>query len=147
MWQIWLIAAGIFFVAEIITIGFLIFWLGIGALLAMIVSFFTSNILYQAYIFLISSTLLIIFTKPLVKKFKSAPNMKTNAFSVIDKIGIVTKEIGLEGKAGQVKLGSDIWTAVSATDELIEKGTEVIVEKIDGVKVIVRPTKVSSVIK
>ncbi len=73
--------------------------------------------------------------------------MKTNAFSVIDKIGIVTKEIGLEGKAGQVKLGSDIWTAVSATDELIEKGTEVIVEKIDGVKVIVRPTKVSSVIK
>ena len=35
MWVFWLIAAGIFFIIEMATIGFLVFWLGIGALLAM----------------------------------------------------------------------------------------------------------------
>ena len=36
MWQIWLIASGIFFICEIITVGFLVFWLGVGALIAII---------------------------------------------------------------------------------------------------------------
>ena len=76
MWQIWLIAAGIFFVAEIITIGFLIFWLGIGALLAMIVSFFTSNIIIQTAVFVISSTILIFTTKPLVNKITKIFTMR-----------------------------------------------------------------------
>ena len=47
MWQIWLIIAGLFFVAEMITVGFLVFWLGVGALFAMVVSFFTSNLIAQ----------------------------------------------------------------------------------------------------
>ena len=39
MWQFWLIASGIFFIVEIITVGFLVFWLGIAALITMCVSF------------------------------------------------------------------------------------------------------------
>ena len=31
MWMFWLIATGIFFVIEIFTVGFLIFWLGIAS--------------------------------------------------------------------------------------------------------------------
>ena len=58
MWQVWLIIAGLFFVGEIATVGFLIFWFGIGALIAMIVSFFTSNIIIQTTIFVISSTII-----------------------------------------------------------------------------------------
>ena len=55
MWQIWLIASGIFFICEIITVGFLVFWLGVGALIAMLVSFFTSNIIIQMSVFVVSS--------------------------------------------------------------------------------------------
>lgn len=47
MWIFWLIAAGIFFIGEMITVGFLIFWLGIGAVAAMCVSFVTSNIVIR----------------------------------------------------------------------------------------------------
>ena len=68
MWQFWLIAAGIFFVGEIITVGFLIFWLGIAALITMVVSFFTSNLIIQTAVFVISSAILIFATKPLVNK-------------------------------------------------------------------------------
>ena len=44
MWYIWLIAAGVFFVVEIMTVGFMVFWLGVAALLACIVSLFTENL-------------------------------------------------------------------------------------------------------
>lgn len=67
MWQFWLIMAGLFFIGEILTVGFLVFWFGIGALFAMITSFFTTNIIIQTIVFLISSTILLFATKPFVK--------------------------------------------------------------------------------
>ena len=69
MWQFWLIAAGVFFVSEMLTVGFLIFWLGVGSLLAMIVSLFTDNLIIQTAVFVVSSVLLIFLTKPFVEKF------------------------------------------------------------------------------
>ena len=94
MWYIWLIAAGIFFIVEIITVGFLVFWLGVSALLAMVVSLFTDNLFIQTLVFVISSCILIPLTKPLVNKFISKDDdVKTNAFSLINKVGIVTMDI------------------------------------------------------
>ena len=69
MWHYWLIVAGIFFVIEIFTAGFLVFWLGIAALIAMIVSFFIPNLTVQMVVFIISSIILLLATKPLIKKF------------------------------------------------------------------------------
>ncbi len=71
MWLIWLIAAGIFFIGEIATIGFLLFWLGIASLLAMVASFFVSNVLIQIAVFVFSSVGLIFATKPLIGKYVS----------------------------------------------------------------------------
>lgn len=47
MWQFWVVLSGIFFIIEMATVGFLVFWFGIGALIAMVFSFFTSNIAIQ----------------------------------------------------------------------------------------------------
>ena len=55
MWQFWLIAAGILFIIEIMTVGFLVFWFAIGALITMIFSIFISNIFAQTVVFIISS--------------------------------------------------------------------------------------------
>ena len=94
MWYIWLIIAGIFLILEIITVGFLVFWLAIGALFAMVVSLFTSNIVIQTAVFVISSIALIFFTKPLVKKItKSDESVVTNAYSVVGKKAIVIQDI------------------------------------------------------
>ena len=62
MWPFWLIASAVFFVAEIFTTGFLIFWFGIGALAALLVSFFTANLFIQSIVFIAVSTILLIFT-------------------------------------------------------------------------------------
>ena len=138
MWYIWLIAAGIFFIVEIATIGFLIFWLGIGALLAMIASFFTDSLLIQTAIFVVSSSLLIPLTKPLVNKYlDDGKSVLTNAYGLIGKTGVVIVDINTIEATGQVKVEGEVWSAKS--DSNIEKGTEVEILKIDGVKLVVKP--------
>ena len=144
MWQYWLIAAGIFFIIEIITTGFLAFWLGIGAIIAMCVSFFINNLIVQTVIFIISSVILILATKPLIKKFlknNTSAEAKTNAFSIIGKKAIVIKNIDKIDGSGQIKVDGEVWSAEGEDDTVIEKGTEVEILKIDGVRAIVTPIK------
>ena len=144
MWQFWLIAAGIFLIGEIFTVGFLIFWLGIAAILAMIVSLFVDNILVQTAVFVIASALLLLFTKPFVDKYinKDKKTVATNAFSLIGKKGVVIKEInGSTSSFGQVKVAEEIWSAISEDGSSIPENAEIEVVKIDGVKLIVKPAK------
>ncbi|MGN1269468.1 MAG: NfeD family protein [Clostridia bacterium] len=138
MWYIWLILAGIFFVAEIATVGFLIFWLGLGSLCAMITSFFTDNLIIQTAVFVITSTLFIFLTRPLVKKItQKDKTVVTNAYSIIGKKAVVIKEINPTLGVGQIKIDGQVWSAKPETEETIEEGTEVIIQKIDGVKAVV----------
>ena len=138
MWQFWLIVAGLFFVGEIFTLGFLIFWFGIGALFAMLVSFFTTNIIIQTTVFIITSTIFILATKPLVKKFVDVKKTNTNVFSIIGKKALVTKDIDPIHSSGQIKLNGEVWSAETENDEIIKEGSEVEVLKINGVKAIVK---------
>ena len=140
MWPIWLVLAGIFFIVEIATTGFLVFWLGIGSLFAMITSFFTENLIIQMVVFITTSTLLIIFTKPVVKKFliKDEDTVVTNVYSIIGKKAIVIQDIDNLKSTGQVKIGGEIWSAQSESNDIISKDTEVEIVKIDGVKLIVK---------
>ena len=139
MWQIWLIIAGLFFIGEIATVGFLIFWFGVGALIAMIVSLFTSNIIIQTTIYVISSKILIFATKPFVKKFADVKKTNTNVYSIIGKKALVIKTIDPIHSVGQIKLNGEVWTAESENNEIIEEGLEVEVSEIKGVKAIVKP--------
>lgn len=138
MWQFWLIVAGLFFVGEIFTLGFLIFWFGIGALFAMIVSFFTTNIIIQTTVFLITSTIFILATNPLVKKFVDVKKTNTNVFSIIGKKALVIKDIDPIHSSGQIKLNGEVWSAETENNEIIKEGSEVEVLKINGVKAIVK---------
>ena len=131
MWQYWLIASGAFFIGEIITVGFLLFWFGVASLITMVVSFFTTN-------FLISSVILILATKPFAKKFLNNENIVTNVNSLIGKKAIVIQDIDNLKSTGQVKIGGEIWSAQSESNDIISKDTEVEIVKIDGVKLIVK---------
>lgn len=140
MWYIWLIAAGVFFIFEISTTGFLIFWLGIGALLAMIVSFFTSNLIIQSVVFLVCSTILIFFTKPFIKNFVDKEDkFKTNYDAIINKTGVVTVEIDKIESTGQIKVLGQLWSASTDGNIKIPVGTKVEVLSVSGVKAIVTP--------
>lgn len=144
MWQFWLIVSGICFVLEMATVGFLVFWFGIGALFALITSLITDNIIIQTTVFILSSTFLLFLTKPFVKKLTNKDKIQTNAYSIIGKTGIVTREINSKKGIGQIKVESEIWSAKTEVDNdiIIPEGTEVEIIELDGVKAVVKPAVV-----
>lgn len=133
MWKFWLIVAGLSFVIESFTVGFLVFWFGIGALIALVSSFFIENIIIQSAIFVVTSSILIVLTKPLVKKFiKNTKTVPTNVYSLIDKEGIVLEEIDNIQGTGKVKVKGELWSATADTN--ISKNSKIKVVSVNGVK-------------
>lgn len=143
MWQFWLLVAGLCFVVESFTVGFFVFWFGVGAIIALFSSLFIKNLFIQAIIFIVSSSLLLILTKPLVKKFVKTPETKlTNVYSLIGKEGIVLEDIDNINSTGKVKVKGELWSAIS--DCNIEKDSKIRVTSINGVKLKVEKLSNSS---
>ena len=65
--------------------------------------------------------------------------IKTNVDAVIGKTGIVTKTIDSINSKGQVKVDGETWSATGENGIDIEKGTQIIVKEIKGVKAVVAP--------
>ena len=70
--------------------------------------------------------------------------IKTNAYSIIGKTGLVTIEINSKKGIGQVKIGSETWSAKGISDEIIPVGSEVEIAEISGVKVVVKPLLITA---
>ncbi len=135
---IWLIVAIGFAIAELMTTSLTLIWFSIGALILMVMSMFIENIIVQILLFaVISITLLVIFTKYFVDKDKTF-KYNTNLQGIKQKTGIVKQEIQPH-KTGIVNLSGEDWTAISENNERIEVGVIVKVDRIEGVKLVVKP--------
>ena len=139
MWLFWLVLSLVLLIVEIITVSFLAFFPAIGAFLAYIATLFNVGLTGQIVIFAVSTSLLIIFMKPLMNKFINTKGVKTNANSVVSKTGVVTETIDTLNNKGTVKVDGELWSAISEKDdEIIQVGEKIIVTKLKGVKVIVK---------
>ena len=135
MWLVWLVIAGVLFVGEILTAGFLLLWFAIAAIVAMLVSFLTTNLFIQILVFVIVSVLLLIFTRPLLSKYAKSDNTVTNSSAIIGKTALVTEEISLLNSTGQINVDGEIWSAKTMDPNLtFPKGSKVEIIGIDGVK-------------
>lgn len=139
MWLFWLVLSLVLLIVEIITVSFLAFFPAIGAFLAYIATLFNVELTGQIVIFAVSTSLLIIFMKPLMRKFINTRDVRTNANSVVSKTGVVTETIDTLNNKGTVKVDGELWSAISENDdEIIQVGEKIIVTKLKGVKVIVK---------
>lgn len=139
MWEVWLIIAIIFAIAEICYNGFFLLWFSIGALVALISSLLLHNLLLESIIFLIVSfVLLLTLTKYFTQKFSGKKTVATNTDKLIGSHGIVIKSIGQNNlESGLVKLDGEVWSAVSDSNNSIAEGSFVEVKAIKGVRLIV----------
>ncbi len=133
----WLVAAVVLGIIEAFTPGLVSIWLMFGALAAWLCAILDLPFIVQLIVFLVVSYLLLITTRPIVKKWFTPVIEKTNADRLIGQIGIVTEKInGFEG-TGQVKVSGQIWSARSQDNVEIEPGNKVRITAISGVKLIV----------
>jgi len=136
---VWLIVAVAFGIAELMTTSLTLVWFSIGALILMVLSTFIESVIIQIALFAaISITLLVIFTKYFVDKDKTF-KYNTNLQGIEQKTGVVKVEI-LPYTTGIVTLTGEDWTAISENNEKIEVGQLVKVIRIEGVKLVVKPT-------
>lgn len=135
---IWAAAIVVFGILEAVTAQLVSIWFVFGAIAALIASFFNVPFAVQVVIFVAVTVLALVITRPLVKKFINPKKVKTNADKVVGQTGIVVQDINNVEATGQVKVDGQIWTARSTGNNVIASGNEVIIEKIDGVKLIVK---------
>lgn len=132
---VWLGVLLLFTLIEVSTLNLITIWYAFSALVTLVISFFTHNLYIEMAIFVLLGTLLLITTRPILKKYFDGRKVKTNIDRVIGMEGIVLEEI-LPPKYGVVKVEGKEWTAFS--DEKIKKDTIISVLEIDGVKLKVK---------
>lgn len=138
---IWLIVLVVCLVIEISTLGLASIWFAGGALLAMIIALIDGPLWLQILVFLVTSIVLLIFTRPVATKYFNKNRTKTNVDSVVGKQAIVTEKIDNLQGMGRIVTGGMEWTARSLDESVIEEGCVVTIEKIEGVKAIVKIRK------
>ena len=136
----WLVAAAVFVVIEIMTMGLTTIWFAGGALVGAVMAAVSLPLWSQIIAFAVISVVLLILTRPWALKYVNSRTIKTNADSLIGQTGLVTQDIDNLNAKGQVKVRGQIWTARSISDDLkLHEGQKVSIESISGVKVIVKP--------
>lgn len=133
--EFWIITIIILIAMEIVSVNLTSIWFVISGLVALFLSFFVDNFVLQFAVFVILGIILLITTKPLLKKFVKVDSVKTNLDRVVGMKGIVTSKI-LPLNIGEVKVDGKRWSAIS--DEEIAEEETIEVLKIDGVKLIVK---------
>jgi len=135
MWIVSLIA---FIVVEAVTAQLVTIWFAAGSLCALIAEVFGAPLWLQLTIFVVVSAVALAATRPLVRKMKNKPSVPTNADSIIGKKALVTEEIDNLAAKGRAEVNGMSWSARSEDNNIVPAGTEVIIQKIEGVKLIVK---------
>ena len=129
-----------FLILEGCTIAMVSLWFAIGAGAALVLSLLGAAFWLQALAFLAVSGVLLALLRPMLRKY--VKTTKTNVDSIPGSCGLVTEDIDNVAYQGQVKLGAMTWTARSTSGAPISAGTQVRVDRVEGVKVFVSPVQV-----
>ena len=136
---IWLIIMAVMIVVEISAPGLVSIWFAAGALAAYVSALLGASTAIQVMAFVLVSVVLLLLTRPLAKKFINERAAKTNKDTIPGRTAIVTEEVNNLAATGRVTIDGLPWTArAAAEEEIIPVGEEVVVEKIEGVKCIVK---------
>lgn len=135
----WLGGIIVLLIIEALTLGLTTIWFAGGALAAFIACVAGADLAVQIVLFVVVSLGLLFFTRPFAKRYINRGTEKTNVEGVIGREARVTEQIDNRMETGEAVLAGQYWSARAAgADEVIGKGERVIVEAVEGVKLIVR---------
>jgi membrane protein implicated in regulation of membrane protease activity len=138
-WVLWLIAAVVFGVGEIATLGFFLAPFAGGALVAAVVAGVGGGAAISLIAFLIVSFALLGALRPLARSHRRMPpQLRTGTAALVGRSGMVIERIANRDDTGCVKLEGETWTARAYDeDEVIEPGKRVQVVEIRGATALV----------
>ena len=139
---LWLVLLVVLVIIELVTMGLTTIWFAGGALAAALISIPRTPLVLQIIVFLIVSTLLLYFTRPIAVKYFNKDRIRTNTESLIGRQAIVISEISNIEGVGQVNTGGMEWSARSSYNNIVlPVGAVVTILGIDGDQLIVEERK------
>lgn len=150
---LWLGAIVLFGVAEMVTESMVSIWFVAGSLAALVTCMSGWSLgglppeATQVLVFAVVSALALAVTRPLVRRFMTRPHIPTNSDRLLGMVAKVTEAVDNDRASGAVYVDGKTWTARSVDGEPIPAGTQVKVQKIEGVKLLVQYSKKVEVTK
>ncbi len=144
LWIVWLVLGIALIVAEIFTLGFVLFWFGVGAIAAMVMSLFGFGLGWQFVTFAVVSTFLTILSRTIFVSYlpQSGGGIKTGVDALPGQIGTVSSASQGALKEGAVRVYGSVWTAFPIDDEdILTEGEKVEVVEVRGSSIYVRPVR------
>jgi membrane protein implicated in regulation of membrane protease activity len=138
-WLLWLIAAVVFGVGEVATLGFFLAPFAGGALIAAIVTGLGAGTAAGWAVFLVVSVILLAALRPLARSHRrQPPRLRTGTAALVGRSGMVVERIANDEGVGCVRIDGEVWTARSYDDdEVIEAGKRVQIVEIRGATALV----------
>ncbi|WP_424622843.1 NfeD family protein [Actinomyces bouchesdurhonensis] len=136
MWWMWILAALVCGIVEVMAVSFVFLMLAIGALAAGIAGALGASLAVQMIIFVVVAVALLFVVRPFLKGRveRSTPDVRTNADALIGRTGYVTEIVG--ERNGRIQFSGGEWSARTEGPS-IPVGVEVRVERIDGATAVV----------
>ena len=135
---IWLGVVALSVFVEAATLTLVSIWFAAGALCATFAAYAGASLTAQLLIFVVVSIAACAAVRPLAKRFVAPHVVPTNADRLLGCEARVTEDIDNEGPTGAVYVDGKTWTARSMDGSVIPAGTQVTVQKIEGVKLLVQ---------
>ena len=142
---VWLIGALVLLAVETFTLAFVAVYVALGAVCAAIAAAAGAGFGIQVIVFIGVAILSLVLTrKPLRKALGRTPIIHSGAQNIVGRQAVVTVAIPVgPGARGQVRIGTEFWTASGESDFTggIAEGTTVEVLALQGVSAIVKPVE------
>ncbi len=136
-WVLWVIAAVVFAVGEVLTMGFFLAPFAGGALAAALVAGLGGGLVASGIAFLAVSSAAFLLLRPVARRHMRLPaELRTGTAALVGKTGTVVETISAD--AGCVRIDGEVWTARPYDeDETYEAGRRVQVLQIRGATALV----------
>lgn len=135
---IWLGVVALSVFVEAVTMTLVSIWFAAGALCATFAAYAGASLTVQLMLFVGVSIAACAAVRPLARRYVAPNVVPTNADRLLGCEARVTEDINNGGSAGAVYVDGKTWTARSADGQFVPAGTVVEIERMEGVKLIVR---------
>ena len=135
---IWITAVIVFGVLEAATYQLVSVWFAIGAVGGLIAKLLGFDFAIQMTVFLILSILSLCCLRPISMKWLKPKITKTNIDILAGQEILITETVDNINGRGKGKVNGMTWTVRSADNSVIPEDSLAIVEKVEGVKLIVK---------
>ena len=137
-WILWTVVGVSLIIAELFTLGFVLLWFGLGALVAAFVGFLGFGFVWQFLAFALVSITLTVLSRKIFKSSESN-TLKTGIDSLPGQIGMVSGASKGSLYVGEVKVFGTTWNAFPEIGENpLKEGEKVEVTRIEGSSIYVR---------